>query len=238
MKISFSRKIKSVLSFILILIGIILMGNTNNNPTAFIERIFKPIIIGKGTLYYSVIFTMLLIYFGFKWMYEFGEYKILNTKNKRILATFLVVFLSSQLTTPGIKIIKSMSTGLNSIYYNRSNISDLSLNLGNKSDEIITCTIELENCSEKAQEFYIKVLIPQEYKEFIVQNELVAKESDLKVDKKFILRGKEKSTIKAVFLGEIKKTDTSFQGSISDFEFLLINDKEEVKFIKRFAKVN
>lgn len=234
MKISFSRKFKSILSFILILIGIILMGNTNNNPIAFIERIFKPIRIGKGTLYYSAIFSILLIYFGFKWMYEFGEYKALNTKNKRILATFLVLFFSSQVTTHGIKIIKSMSTDLSSIYYNRSNISDLSLNLNNKSNEIIACTIELENCSEKTQEFYIKVLIPKDYKEFIVQNELIAKESDLKIDKKFILRGKQKSTIKAVFLGNIKKPHTNFQGSVSDFEFLLINDKEEVKFIKRY----
>jgi hypothetical protein len=109
----------------------------------------------------------------------------------------------------------------------------LSLKLGNKSNEITTCTIELENCSEKAQEFYIKILVPEYYQEFVLQEELIAKESDFKTDKKFTLHSKEKRVIKTVFLGDMKNFDTSFAGSTNEFEFLLINDKEEVKFIKK-----
>ena len=234
MEMNLSKKIKNVLSVILILIGISLLGNTNNNPIAFIERIFKPVKIGGGTFYYSGIFPILLIYFGFKWMNEFGEYKLLKTRNRRIIATIIVLLFSNQLITYGVKISKSMSTDLNSIYYNRNNVNnDLSLKLGNKSNEITTCTIELENCSEKAQEFYIKILVPEYYQEFVLQEELIAKESDFKTDKKFTLHAKEKRVINAVFLGDMKKSDTSFAGSANEFEFLLINDKEEVKFIKK-----
>lgn len=234
MKINFSRKFKNVLSVILILIGISLLGDTNNNPIAFIERIFKPVIIGRSTFYYSGIFPILLIYFGFKWMNEFGEYKLLKTKNKRILATIIVLLFSSQLITYGIKISKSMSSGLNSIYYNRNNVNNtLALKLGDESNEITTCTIELENCSKKPLEFYIKILTPEYYKEFVLQKELIAKESDFKADKKFILHAKEKRVINAVFLGDMKKSETSFHGGTDEFEFILINDKEEVKFIKK-----
>jgi len=49
MEINFSRKIKNVLSVMLILIGISLLGNTNNNPIAFIERIFKPVKLGADS---------------------------------------------------------------------------------------------------------------------------------------------------------------------------------------------
>jgi hypothetical protein len=234
MEMNLSRKIKNVLSVILILIGISLLGNTNNNPIAFIERIFKPVIIGGGTFYYSGIFPILLIYFGFKWVNEFGEYKLLKTRNRRIIATIIVLLFINQLITYGVKISKSMSTDLNSIYYNRNNVNNaLSLKLGNKSNEIITCTIELENCSEKSQEFYIKILVPEYYQEFTLKEELIAKESDFKTDKKFTLHAKEKRVIKGIFLGDMKKIDTSFAGSTSEFEFLLINDKEEVKFIKK-----
>lgn len=234
MGINLSRKVKNVLSVILILIGISLLGNTNNNPIVFIERIFKPVIIGGVAFYYSGVFPILLIYFGVKWMNEFGEYKLLKTRNRRIIATIIVLLLSNQLITYGVKISKSMSTDLNSIYYNRNNVNNaLSLKLGNKSNEIITCTIELENCSETAQEFYIKILVPEYYQEFALKEELIAKESDFKTDKKFTLHAKEKRVIKGAFLGDMKKIDTRFAGSTNEFEFLLINDKEEVKFIKK-----
>jgi hypothetical protein len=231
---NFSTKIKNVLSVILILIGVSLLGNTNNNPIAFIERIFKPVIIGGGTFYYSSIFPILLIYFGFKWMNKFGEYKLLKTRDRRILATIIILLFSNQLITYGIKISKSMSTDLNSIYYNRNNVNNtLSLKLDNKSKKNMTCTIELENCSKKAQEFYIKIHIPEYYKEYITQEYLIAKESDFKTDKKFILHAKEKRVMEAVFLGDMKGFDSSFDGSTNEFEFLLIKGKEEVKFIKK-----
>ena len=234
MEMNFLRKIKYVLSIILILIGITLLGNTNNNPVAFIERIFKPVIIGSVTIYYSGIFPILLIYFGFKWVNKLREYRLLKTRNRRILATIIVLVFSNQLITYGIKISKSRSEDLNSIYYNRKNVNNtLSLKISNKNNEITTCTIELENCSEKAQEFYIKMLVPEYYKEFILQEELIAKESDFKTDKKFILHAKEKRVVNAVFSGDMKKSDTNFGGSTNEFVFLLTNDKEEVKFIKK-----
>jgi hypothetical protein len=97
----------------------------------------------------------------------------------------------------------------------------------------VTCKLDLENCSKEDQEFYIKILIPEYYKDLYVQESLTAKEDDLKTDKKFVLHAKEKKVIIAVFSGGTKETVTNFTGSTSEFEFSLINDNEEVKFIKK-----
>lgn len=220
-----SKKAKGVLSVILILIGIGLLGNTNNNPIAFIQRIFKPLTLGQVTFYYSGIFPILLIYYGVKWMNEFREHRLLNTGAKRIIATIIVLLFSSQLITYGIKISKSMAADLNTIYYNRDNTNNtITIKLDNISSENITCAVELENCSEKEQEFYIKVLIPENYKDFVLQKELLSNE-------KFILHAKEKRVIYAEFSGDIKNPQNNTSCSTNDFEFFLINDKSEVKFM-------
>jgi hypothetical protein len=233
MKINLSKKTKYVLSVILILIAISLLGNTNNNPVTFIERVFKPIHIGEVTYYYAVIIPILFIYYGLKWVNESKEYRLINTRGKRIIATIIVLLLCPNLTNYGIKLIKSTSGSLNAIYFNRDFTNSFYANLDDKGNQIVTCRLELENCGKENQEFYIKVLIPEYYKDIYVQESLMAKESDLKTDKKFVLHPKEKKVIMADFSGNTKEAVTNFTGSTSEFEFSLINDNEEVKFIKK-----
>lgn len=222
-----SKKTKSILSVLLIIIGICFLGDTNNNPDAFIQRILKPVKLGSSTLYYSGFLIILWIYFSLKWMYKFGEYKLLNTTTRRILATIIIITVSSPLIISGIKIRKSMAADLNAIYYNREYANDgLAIATDNEGNKTIICTVELENCSEKEQKFYIEVLIPEQYRYIIPQKEFSS-------DEKFILHAKEKKVIYTTFSGNISDTNNNHFWSTKDFEFLLINDKEQVKFMKK-----
>lgn len=222
-----SKKAKNILSALLIIIGICFLGDTNNNPNAFIQRIFKPVKLGSSTFYYSGFLIYMLIYFSLKWMYKFGEYKLLNTITRRILATIIIIIVSSQLITSGIKISKSMDADLNAIYYNREYADDeLAVALDNEGNKTISCMVELENCSDKEQKFYIEVLIPEQYRYFISQKEYLS-------DEKFILHAKEKKVIYTTFSGNTSSTNNNHFWSTKDFEFLLINDKDQVKFIKK-----
>lgn len=222
-----SSRMKKTLSFILIIAGIILRSNTNNNPTWFIERIFKPIEIGSATIYYAGILPILLIYNGFKGLSESEKYKFFKTTKGRIIGTIIVALFSAQLCGYGVKISKNMSNDLNAIYYNReSNNNMLMFEQDENDNMVITCTIELENCSQQAQEFYIDLLVPKDHKEFVV-------EEKLQTNEKFILKGKEKERIKAVFLGLANKEFSGFKGGTKHFEFALFNNKQEVKFIEK-----
>ena len=222
-----SKKTKNILSVLLIVVGICFLGDTNNNPNPFIQRIFKPVKFGNSIFYYSGFLIILLIYFSFKWMYKFGEYKLLNTIIRRILATIIVIIISSPLITSGIKISKSMASDLNAIYYNREYATDgLVIATDNEGNKTISCVVELENCSEKEQKFYIKVLIPEQYRYFIPQQEYLS-------DENFILHAKEKKVIYTTFSGNTSNTNNNHFWNTKDFEFLLINDKEQVKFIKK-----
>lgn len=222
-----SKKAKNILSALLIIIGICFLGDTNNNPNAFIQRIFKPVKLGNSTFYYSGFLIILLIYFSFKWMYKFGNYKLLNTTTRRILATIIIIIVSSQLITSGIKISKSMAADLNAIYYNREYADDgLAIATDNEGNKTISCMVELENCSDKEQKFYIELLIPEQYRYLIPQKEYLS-------DEKFILHAKEKKVIYTTFSGNTSSTNNNHFWSTKDFEFLLINDKDQVKFIKK-----
>ena len=222
-----SNKAKNILSALLIIIGICFLGDTNNNPNAFIQRIFKPVKLGNSTFYYSGFLIILLIYFSFKWMYKFGNYKLLNTTTRRILATIIIIIVSIQLITSGIKISKSMAADLNAIYYNREYADDgLAIATDNEGNKTISCMVELENCSDKEQKFYIELLIPEQYRYLIPQKEYLS-------DEKFILHAKEKKVIYTTFSGNTSNTNNNHFWNTKDFEFLLINDKEQVKFIKK-----
>ena len=222
-----SNKAKNILSALLIIIGICFLGDTNNNPNAFIQRIFKPVKLGNSTFYYSGFLIILLIYFSFKWMYKFGNYKLLNTTTRRILATIIIIIVSIQLITSGIKISKSMAADLNAIYYNREYADDgLAIATDNEGNKTISCMVELENCSDKEQKFYIELLIPEQYRYLIPQKEYLS-------DEKFILHAKEKKVIYTTFSGNTSSTNNNHFWSTKDFEFLLINDKDQVKFIKK-----
>ena len=227
----FFTKKKQVIAPILIILGMVLLGNTNNNPVSFVERILIPIEIGSGTLYYANVFSILLIYYGLKGIYQHKGYSLLETRGRRILATILVLFLGIQLSNYGIKLYKSTTDDLNSIYYHRDKNSD-GLKVEQKEDGkiIATCSIELENCSSSPQTFYINLMIPEFFQESIVQKDLLAIEDNSGKPMKFILHGKERKRINAVFSGKGKNKDSAFNGSSTRFQFLLFNDEQKVEF--------
>ncbi|OPJ55643.1 hypothetical protein [Alkalithermobacter paradoxus] len=232
MKINLSRKNKQLLYILLILIGVVLSFNTNNDPTPFVNRIFKPVNFKGGTLYYGGILCIILISVGLSGI----QFKKFKSEGAKLIAIILIFQLTIPLNNYSVKFIKSMSTDLNSIYYIRNKSNTLDIQTG-QDGEFIRYTLELENCSNIPQQFYLKITIPDYYQYLIVQNELVAKEYDLKTDKVFVLQGKEKKKIEAVFSGDIKSNNTGESGSVvhstAFVEFSLINDKGEVRFIER-----
>jgi len=99
----------------------------------------------------------------------------------------------------------------------------------------INCRFELENCSKEAQEFYIKVLVPETFKKHIVEEEFIFGEDEINKGKKFIMSGKEKKNFQINFTGDredISDSNSCFTFSAREFEFVLYNDDEEIKFIK------
>lgn len=59
MKLFENKKLN--ISYIVLILMLILMGNSNNNPSTYIERIFKPINFADGTLYYSTIIVLIIV---------------------------------------------------------------------------------------------------------------------------------------------------------------------------------
>lgn len=232
-RMNLSKRNRYTLSILLIISAVILMFNTNNDPTPLINRIFKPTDFMGGTFYYGGILCIILIIVGLSGI----QSKIFKKDASKIIALILILQLTIPLNNFSIKLIKSMSSDLNSIYYNRNEPNTLKIQVGD-GGEFIRHTLELENCSNIPQQFYLKIIMPDYYEELIVEKELVAKELDLKSDKIFVLQGKEKKKIEAVFSGDINDNIIEKPGSASyitkDIEFVLINDKEEVRFISRY----
>ena len=57
---------KLIISYITLGLVFILMGNSNNNPSTYMERIFKPIYFKNGIFYYSTIISIMLVYYSLK----------------------------------------------------------------------------------------------------------------------------------------------------------------------------
>ena len=212
------------------------MFNTNSNPTALIERIFKPINLNGGTFHYAGIISIMLIYYGLKEIYKYKEYRYLGTGNKRIVWTIIVLLVISKSSSYVIKAVKSLSKDLNAIYYYReSSNNELNFIQRENGKISINCRFELENCSKEAQEFYIKVLVPETFKKHIVEEEFIFGEDEINKGKKFIMSGKEKKNFQINFTGDredISDSNSCFTFSAREFEFVLYNDDEEIKFIK------
>ena len=221
MNIELQRE-KRMLSFaILIFIGLYLLTNTNNNPNAIIQRIFRPIHIGTGTVYYAGLFPILLIYYSLKEIFKISDYRFLNTTFRRIIILILLLSILPSFSQSGLKFYKSFYNDLNSIYCYRN-----SMNLSVKTIENrqqVVCKLELENCSSKSEEFYVKVNLPSYLKE-VKESTLINK------DTLFVLNANERRQFEIIFIeSSVNNGSFNFSG-ISSFEFSLYNDLHEVKF--------
>lgn len=241
MEKALSDKTKGYISVLVIIVALILAGNTNNNPEPFIQRIFRPIRIANGAFYYAGLLLIIAIYNGVRGIGRFTKIKLpLFTKHPLII-TIIIILLSSNLIECGVKIAKSFSSGLDSIYYNREETRESkNLNLKanffeNKKVEI-NCSFKLENMSNEERAFYIKLYIPDFLKNDIPERNLYAIDQENSNRKMFTLRGKEKKRIEATFVGSSKRevnSDSTSSAASRYFEFELFNENETVKFLER-----
>ena len=218
------QKFKSLPFIILIIIGLLLLSNTNNNPNVIIQRIFLPIHIGSGRIYYATIIPILLIYYSFKGLYKQNNYTLLNTRTKRIIILVLILSILPSCTQDGLKVYKSFYNDLNSIYCYRNNMN-LSVETKENKQRVF-CNLELQNCSSKKKEFYVKVSIPRYFDEIKVP-------AIANADTAIILNPHERRNFEITLaesdVNSIKFTSVT-SGSIKNFEFSLYNVIQEVKF--------
>lgn len=210
------QKLKRVSLIFLIFFIMLLSMNTNNDPNPIIQRIFRPINNGNSTIYYSGIILLLLMYFLVKELYKEWNISFLNTRLKRIIALILISYIFSSGSEYCIKLYKSFSSGLNSIYCYRNNSNIFRSTVQNETQ--IICSLKLENCSSKVQKFYVKVR-PRIYSKEI-------DESDLAGKKMLILNPHEEQ----LFSIPLYKGDNSYSYSGNSFGFSLYNEFDEAKF--------
>lgn len=216
---------KPIILIVLILFGLCCLADSNNNPNAFIQRIFTPIHIGSGTIYYAGLFPLMLIFYSLKIINEEKEYKLLNTNLKRIIFVVMLLIVLPTFTQGGVKIYKSFYNDLNSIYCYRNNMR-LSIVTSQGKRELI-CRLDLENCSNADEEFFIKVKLPSYLKDEIKELSFINSEGILN------LHGKERRKFEIVLNESSINNENLYFSDINDFEFILFNNLNETKFLQK-----
>lgn len=199
----------------------ILMGNNNNIPEAFSERIFKPISREYFTFYYVGIILMFITYYSLYGLNEVKESKLLKTGFRRIVVTFMLMGMFPSIWGYFNIFYKGFSKDLNSIYLYRDR-SSVSFN----SDENSVSAfghIYIKNCSSETQKFYLKIKLPA-----IVRQDI--NEEYFTIKNEFRVPPKEERDI--LIFEDISEDRTKKWVSYgaSAFEYVLFNDNEEVVF--------
>ncbi|MDP5272843.1 hypothetical protein [Chengkuizengella axinellae] len=221
-------KNKNLKYIFLILLSILLMGNTNNHPTPFHERIFPPIHTSdSSTFYYSGIMLLVLMYYGYKGLLSVKKDRT-NIGLKAIIFTILTPLLMSNLWEDGIKLYKSYFDNLNAVY---SYHEEKSISYRTEGSEaIINGKIHLENLSDIQQEFFIKITFSSYWGDNVEEKELFALEEDLNSRKSFILYANENKMIEFVLDGTSINPNSQGSGFTNVFDYVLIQGSEEVSF--------
>lgn len=222
------------------LFSVILTGNTNNNPTVFMERIFIPIRIGSATFHYAGIITLVLL-----WISVSRAIRAFNKTDRKSLKkiTFLVIlvtiFTGPGLVESGVRLNKSYAGGLTPLYTQRES-NELVFATVEGSIIELTGTFYLENLSKEDKEFFIKLEIPHFIRHMVAVDEVIAVDLDNE-EFQFKMEGREKRSIKASFLLELsedfrKQGGSMGGGSVSGrvFTFYLFNENHEVVFLKEY----
>lgn len=200
----------------------ILMGNSNNNPSTYMERIFKPINLGSGIFYYSLIIVMVVIYYCLKGINSEKENYFINSPLFRFIVTIILINVFIDLGGYGTKFYKSFSHNLNSIYMNRDK-THVKFDY-EKNKLSLNGKISILNCSDEVQEFRIKIKSPSLVKKFINKDYIV-----LKNKVKIYPKEKRNVHINEDFDYKLKKEeDLGYSGEA--FEYIIFNDENEVVF--------
>ena len=199
----------------------VLMGNSNNVPETFVERIFKPIRGNDWRFYYAGLIVIVGIYYCLKQLNEIRENSLINRRFRRVIVTIVLMNLFSVMWVYCIQRYKGFSNDLNSIYLNREKTS-VQFH-GNKDKLIVNGTIDIINCSNYTQKFHIKIKAPSLVKEAI-NEEYITLENEFKAHQK-----EEETLLISEELKFDRETRYSGYGSKA-FEYILSNDKGEVVF--------
>lgn len=212
---------KLIICYIGLILMFILVGNSNNNPSTYIERIFKPITLGSSTFYYSLIIVMVIIYYCLKGINDEKEIYFINSFFSRFIATIILINTFVWLGEYSTKFYKSFSYNLNSIYMNRD---ETSVEVDFEENKLsLNGKISILNCSNKVQEFSIKIKSPSLIKNHINEDYIVLKN-------KIKIYPKEE---KNLYINEKFDYSTKNQGvnsSSQAFEYILFNDDGDVIF--------
>ena len=216
-----SKKQKKLLCYLGLLVTFILMGNSNNVPEVFAERIFKPIRGESWKFGYSGLIIIVAIYYCLKYLNEIKENSLIKTEFRRIVSTILIMYIFSAIWIYPIKVYKGFSKDLNSIYLDREN-SSVSFN-GTEDKVTVNGNINIKNCSNSTQKFYVKIKTP-----FLVKDDI--KEDYITLKNEIILNGREGTTL---YIDEELKYNRVFKYSgynTKAYEYIIFNDKDEAIF--------
>lgn len=200
----------------------VLMGNSNNNPSPYMERIFKPINLREGIFYYSLIIVVVVIYYCLKGINSEKENYFINSPLFRFIVTIILINVFIDLGGYGTKFYKSFSHNLNSIYMNRD---ETYVEFDYEKNKLsLNGKISILNCSDEVQEFRIKIKSPSLVKKFINKDYIV-----LKNKVKIYPKEKRNLHINEDFDYKLKKgEDLGYSGEA--FEYIIFNDENEVVF--------
>ncbi|WP_432664428.1 hypothetical protein R9X47_28365 [Wukongibacter baidiensis] len=220
----------SIKYILLVIFGLIILGNTNNNPEIFVQRVFRPLKFGDVTFFYAGLIPLIIIYKGLKGIYTCNKAKILGTRCKRIIATIVLIVIFSNCWIFGLKTFKGFVGGLDSIYCDREDLW-LHARKVNENEVKLSVIINLENCSSEKQEFYIKIKTPEEWKDSIIEDEILAKEVHSKPSNKIYMDKNESRNFRIEATITCKSSSYAYNSRrTNNFDFILFNDKEEVVF--------
>lgn len=212
---------KRVLCYLGLIIVFVLMGNSNNVPEIFAERIFKPITGNDWSIHYSGLIIILGIYYCLKNLNEIREISLIRTRFRRFVVTIILMSIFSGIWVYCIQFYKGFYKNLNSIYIEREKVL-VSFYI-NEGKVTVNGKIDIINCSSDIQKFHVKIKIPSLVKEYI-------KEEYITLENEFKVNSKEE---KIISINEEFIFDKDVQYSAYDikaFEYILFNDEDEVVF--------
>lgn len=228
------NKKELIKGIILILVGIIGHISTNSNPVPLIERIFKPIQRGNGTYYYAGIILLIIYYLGFNKIIN-SFWKKLKTQGEKMLLLIVVMVSMSLINKSYIYVERTYKTfqdDISAIYVHKE---DSSINYNRIDNGVIKGEgiLVLENMGNEDIQTYIKIVIPNNLKYRLVEDDIILKNEvgDLK---SFAIPKKSKERIYLSFYVHLNDGENFEYAQSNNFEFVLFDDDKEIEFKKRY----
>lgn len=168
---------------VLFLVGFISLGRTLDNSVTLIEHIFKPISVGKVTIYYGLFFSAIAIFNAIKmWM------GILKAKKNKFLKAFILTIIALNVFVSiwdyGIKLYIESKNELGAVY----GLNETANIFYMPSTNTFNVNFELENLGEKPVIFRVKVYFPDQWDKFLDTD-------SIELPKEYILNGNERMEI-------------------------------------------